>query len=363
MQRFYRFIDVMFLFLIGCCCLTFQSDIYKEVIYILVAFSSIGFGLGASYRWIDYGFIFFGTILCIVHPLFLVFYPIYCYLSFLSVPNKYGRVIGIPGFLLGFYLPVKIQLIYYLGLLLSFYLYEKTSALLIVKEQLIQTRDYGIELNMALKEKNKSLMEKQDYEVYSATLTERNRIAREIHDNVGHLLSRVILQVGALKAVYQKEESLNASFEMVLQSLTEAMNRIRNSVHDLHDEALDLDQSIRDIVKDMTDYEVRYQYDMSKAVDRKVKYCFVAIVKESINNIIKHSNATNIEVILREHPAFYQLFIKDNGSINKNEVEPGIGLMNMKERVSNLKGNIEIRREDGFQISIFIPKQGQGGER
>jgi signal transduction histidine kinase len=43
-------------------------------------------------------------------------------------------------------------------------------------------------------------MEKQDYEIYLATLRERNRIAREIHDNVGHMLSRSILQIGALKA-------------------------------------------------------------------------------------------------------------------------------------------------------------------
>ena len=48
-------------------------------------------------------------------------------------------------------------------------------------------------------------MEKQDTEIYLATLKERNRIAREIHDNVGHMLSRSILMVGALKTVNQAE--------------------------------------------------------------------------------------------------------------------------------------------------------------
>ena len=56
-----------------------------------------------------------------------------------------------------------------------------------------------------LQEKNKNLMEKQDYEIYLATLRERNRIAREIHDNVGHMLSRSILQMGALITIHKEE--------------------------------------------------------------------------------------------------------------------------------------------------------------
>ena len=56
-----------------------------------------------------------------------------------------------------------------------------------------------------LQEKNKNLMEKQDYEIYLATLRERNRIAREIHDNVGHMPSRSILQMGALITIHKEE--------------------------------------------------------------------------------------------------------------------------------------------------------------
>ena len=61
-----------------------------------------------------------------------------------------------------------------------------------------------------MEQKNKELLEKQDYEIQVATLNERNRIAREIHDSVGHLLSRSILQLGALKAVHRQEPELNA---------------------------------------------------------------------------------------------------------------------------------------------------------
>ena len=59
-------------------------------------------------------------------------------------------------------------------------------------EKFRRTRDDSVEKNLLLREKNQSILEKQDYEIYTATLRERNRIAREIHDNVGHMLSRSI---------------------------------------------------------------------------------------------------------------------------------------------------------------------------
>ena len=62
-------------------------------------------------------------------------------------------------------------------------------------------KDDSEERTLLLAEKNKALQEKQNYEIYAATLRERNRIAREIHDNVGHLLSRTILLTGAAKTV------------------------------------------------------------------------------------------------------------------------------------------------------------------
>ena len=63
--------------------------------------------------------------------------------------------------------------------------------------ELKRTRDDSRERDLLLSQKNKALLEKQDYEIYNATLKERNRIAREIHDNVGHVLSKFILMLGA----------------------------------------------------------------------------------------------------------------------------------------------------------------------
>lgn len=137
-----------------------------------------------------------------------------------------------------------------------------------------------------------------------------------------------------------------------------AMNSIRESVHDLHDDSIDLRQAILEATQAMREnYMIRIDYDMSKAVPRNVKYCFIATVKEAMSNVVKHSNADKIEIVLREHPGFYQLFIGDNGMVKKAKTQQdGIGLSNMRERVEMLGGTVNIDSENGFRIMINIAR-------
>lgn len=221
-----------------------------------------------------------------------------------------------------------------------------------------QMQDDGREINLLLSEKNKSLLEKQDYEIYTATLKERNRIAREIHDNVGHVLSRSILMVGAAKAVNQ-DSGLTPLLENLDSSLNSAMDSIRNSVHDLHDDSVNLKDAIQSLVRDFTFCPVDLEYDMGYEIPREIKYCFISITKESLSNIMKHSDASHVHIVLREHPALYQFLIKDNGSTSKisdTSMNSGIGIKNMQERVATLKGTMQITTEKGFKIFISIPK-------
>ena len=123
-----------------------------------------------------------------------------------------------------------------------------------------------------------------------ATLKERNRIAREIHDNVGHMLSRAILQMGALSTVYE-EEPLHGQLLKVNDTLNLAMNNIRESVHDLHDDSVDLKQALLEATREMKQhYHLELEYDMSQNVPRKVKYCF--IVEHSVTYHILSNTAT-----------------------------------------------------------------------
>ena len=205
-------------------------------------------------------------------------------------------------------------------------------------------------------QKNKMILEKQDYEIETAILKERNRIAREIHDNVGHLLSRTILLTGAAKTL-NRDKNMESLLEGLDTSLNSAMNSIRSSVHNLHDESETLREITEGIIKDFENCTM--EYDMSEIIPNKIKYCFAAIIKEALSNVIKHSNATAVKIVLREHPALYQLCIEDNGKgySEKEADSKGIGLKNMQERVTSLGGTLQINGKNGFRIFAVIPKQ------
>lgn len=217
-------------------------------------------------------------------------------------------------------------------------------------------KDDSEERTLLLAEKNKALQEKQNYEIYAATLRERNRIAREIHDNVGHLLSRTILLTGAAKTV-NRDKNMESLLEGLDTSLNSAMNSIRSSVHNLHDTSENLREIIEGLTKDFENCTV--EYDMSEIIPNNIKYCFAAIIKEALSNVIKHSNATAVKIVLREHPALYQLCIEDNGKgySEKEADSESIGLKNMQERVTSLGGTLQINGENGFRIFAAIPKQ------
>ncbi|MBE5925991.1 MAG: sensor histidine kinase [Lachnospiraceae bacterium] len=217
-------------------------------------------------------------------------------------------------------------------------------------------RDTSKEHELLIEEKNRELIKSQDAEIYTATLKERNRIAREIHDNVGHMLTRSILQIGAIKTI-NKDESLTEHLNNLHDTLSTAMTNIRESVHDLHDESIDLKNAISDIINPIKEPSIIFDYDMSKNVPRNVKYCFISVIKETINNTIKHSNADKINIILREHPGFYQLLVEDNGKNININYQSGIGLNNIEDRVRSLNGNIKIISDDGFKIMISIVKE------
>lgn len=219
-----------------------------------------------------------------------------------------------------------------------------------------QIRDKEKEKNIELNIKNKQLLENQDAEIHLATLQERNRIAREIHDNVGHMLTRSLLQVGAL-CVINKDQTQKEMLESLKETLDTAMTSIRTSVHDLHDDSIDLKTAVNECLKSINDkYDVSVEYDISSNTPKNIKFCIIGIVKESISNILRHSNGDQVKVVLREHPAFYQIAVSDNGDCSEIN-HTGIGLSNMKERAESVGGRISFTPSaNGFRVFLSIPK-------
>ncbi len=237
---------------------------------------------------------------------------------------------------------------------LSYLMKRRTVLLEKIKSEYITLRDTTKEFSLRLESKNKELMEKQDYEVHLATLNERNRIARDIHDSVGHTLSNAILQTGALMATC-RDEAERDRLGILKDTLVTGMDSVRSSVHGLYEESVDLYTETKRLCDGFDFCEISLEYDMDSNPEKKVKYTLLSVVKEALSNIIRHSDATEVSVTLREHPALYQLTIRDNGT-PKAQSSDGIGLKNITQRVEAAGGIVNIGYDHGFTVFVSIPK-------
>jgi len=211
------------------------------------------------------------------------------------------------------------------------------------------------EVELLMRRHKEDYKKQQDNEVHVATLKERNRIAREIHDNVGHLLSRSLLMMGAIETV-NKDENLKEPLSVLKSTLSDAMDSCRVSVHDLHDESIDLQGNLENLVKDFTFCTATLEYSAGSKINKDIKYCVITMVKEALSNVSVHSNATNVKIYFREHTNMYQLLIEDNGTVSINSDGTGIGLNNMHDRISSLGGTLYITNDSGFRIFATIPR-------
>ncbi|HEY8499477.1 MAG TPA: histidine kinase [Clostridia bacterium] len=295
------------------------------------------------------------SILSFFIPELVIFLPLIAYDMFFNKYQYINLIAAIPLLNSFKYYPAHIFAVIVITMILSImlkYWTEEQHKLITKHNELI---DSAREMSLQLKKQNQDIMEKQDYELNLATVNERNRIAREIHDNVGHLLSSAILQSGALLTVTEDEKN-RESLKSLNNTLNEAMNSIHSSVHMLYDDSVDLNNQMWNIIKKFTFCKINYNYNITGNPGKKIKYAIISIVKEALSNIMKHSDATQASITLNEHPGLYQLIIRDNGTVKKDRLEEGLGLKNMEERVNSLNGIINIIRKNGFEIFISVPK-------
>ena len=151
-----------------------------------------------------------------------------------------------------------------------------------------------------------------------ATLAERTRIAREIHDNVGHMLTRAIMQSEAAQVVAQVsgQEQAAQGFAQIHDTVGEAMTLVRGAVHDLKDEGTDFVAQIEASAHGLDDSST-VNVTLSNGIDAApaaVSRCFATTIREALNNTIRHSMARNVDITLRDFPALWQLRIQDDGA-------------------------------------------------
>ena len=295
-------------------------------------------------------------ILTILYPQFALFLPMFFYDAVGQKRRELPIGILLTALLaaLPHYPPMTIfyLLLFSVTACLMQYYSERIDALLITY---YNYRDESTQAKHYLKEKNTALIRQQNYEISLAMASERNRIARDIHDNVGHMLTRSILQTGAIQIINQ-DTKLEKPIQELHQTLNTAMTSIRHSVHNLHQDTIDVRHTVEEMIHTFPDLDIKLDYQIDSFLPQNIQYAFIAIIREALNNVTKHSNADQVSIQIREQPALFQLLIHDNGSGMGEIRSTGIGLAGMQERIQNLGGNIHFSTDKGFQIFISVMK-------
>lgn len=218
------------------------------------------------------------------------------------------------------------------------------------------TFDNERKLRYELESAKAQLLNSSREAVYIAEIKERNRIARDIHDNIGHSIAGILMKLQVAYKLYGKDDDkAKEALKSCIEGLSNSLTVLRDTVHN---------------IKPKDNLGIEY---ITKVIDN-FKFCTVELshsgnfnmlspdlleivttnIKEALTNAAKYSNASKINIDIDINNKYLRLYIKDNGT-GCIKIKEGLGLSGMRDRVKNAGGSISINGENGFLIVCVIP--------
>ncbi len=230
------------------------------------------------------------------------------------------------------------------------------------KERILSLNESLNRVNGELQEANRQLEEYSRESAKNAETRERNRLAREIHDTLGHTLTGIITGLDACITLMDiVPEAVKEQLSVIADVARKGMTDVRRSVKALRPDALEkmeLEKALEQMME-----------ETKKASGIEIEYCCSAelnhfnkdeeeiiyrIIQESITNAIRHGKAGRILIAISMEYNILYIWIKDNG-IGCTHIEKGFGLHHMEERLGMLHGSLNCFCDNGFVLEASIP--------
>ncbi|MEA4909901.1 MAG: sensor histidine kinase [Chloroflexi bacterium] len=197
-----------------------------------------------------------------------------------------------------------------------------------------------------------------------ATTRERNRLAREIHDGLGHYLTTVHMQIQAARAVLPKDLKRGMDALEKAQNLTQdALVDVRASVAALRtapEDSLPLPERVSGVVESVRQNGLQSNLTISgepRLLSPQADLTLYRAAQEGLNNVCKHAHASSVEVTLDYQQAgWVTLTVQDNG-LGSSQPGDGFGLVGLRERVHLLNGSFQVdtAQGEGFTMLVGVP--------
>lgn len=239
--------------------------------------------------------------------------------------------------------------------------------LFLIQDQLSESRRIQL-LNLELKDLNEQLKEYADVREKMGETKERNRLAREIHDTLGHTLTGLSTGLEACQTIMDINPELAKKQLGVLSNVAkDGLKDVRRSVKKLRPDALE-NHTLKEALVSMIDEfkkttgvqvhfvchltSLHFQPDEEEAIYR--------IIQEGTTNAVRHGKANEIYISFGMDQNTLILIVEDNG-IGCVNVHEGFGLHHMKERVELLNGKVRCYGTDGFVLIVELPLREEKG--
>jgi signal transduction histidine kinase len=202
--------------------------------------------------------------------------------------------------------------------------------------------------------------------LFTAQEEERRRIACDLHDDHCQRITALILEASSLeKTIRTAIPSVVPRMSALKNKLSDMLDDFRHLTHELHPRHLDtvsLAYSLRAHIKDFVEYadlavEFREQ-QMPAHLPMPITICLYRLLQESLGNIRKHAKAKHVDVLLSGRNRGVELRVADDGSgFSVADIQKGLGLTSMQERVRPLRGHVTIDSAPGrgTVVTVKIP--------
>lgn len=236
-----------------------------------------------------------------------------------------------------------------------------TCTFTLVSRRAIEARDRSERLARDLAAANDLLRTQAAQAAELATTRERNRLAREIHDGVGHYLTTVKVQLDAAHALLPAEpERARASVAKAARLAAEALDDVRRSVRALAADASHppLLEALQHLAADATPVPCIRISGTPRPVPTAVEHALFRAVQEGLTNIRKHAAARSAALAVDfSAPGEVRLSLTDDGVGSAAAAADGFGLRGLTERVALLGGRVAAgpRAAGGFQLEVIVP--------
>ena len=226
----------------------------------------------------------------------------------------------------------------------------------------IQENEFISKKLMMISTVNKKL---QKYAVVTERIgenNERKRLAREIHDTVGHALAGVAAGIDAcIVMIDSNPEATKSQLKVISKVVRQGMVDVRKSLNKLRPGALEK-QGFKDAISKMiedfgslSEVSIKLDYRLKDVdLENTTEDILFRIIQESMTNSVRHGGASQINISLYMEENNLCLCIKDNG-IGCSEISYGFGLKQMKERVAIINGKVKFDGSNGFMVMVKIP--------